>query len=223
MKQVEIRIQSDRQWLTEPFTTFFHSENIDEAVLFAYVYRPNASEGLFRIVGDSGFEADLSASPLIESINVDQIDDKTFIAKLGLAYEGAFDSLNNPLMDHDVVLVLPIIFREEQFRYRLIGPQDAISSMLSDFPDEIPHEILRLTSVTGNIIGAIDLLTAKQRRAVETAMRLGYYERPRQVTHAEIASELDCSPSNVSIHLQVAESKLISELFSLWADTTGGF
>ncbi|WP_345775635.1 helix-turn-helix domain-containing protein [Halobellus rufus] len=91
---------------------------------------------------------------------------------------------------------------------------------MNEFPDETRHEVLRITGVIAGQAGVLDVLTSKQRYVVETALRLGYYNRPRQLTHEDIASELDCAPSNVSTHLQLAESKLIRELFTVWTNHT---
>jgi len=59
----------------------------------------------------------------------------------------------------------------------------------------------------------IDLgtLTTKQRRALELALRNGYYERPREIDLATLAERLGISKSAVSQRLRSAERKLIED------------
>lgn len=51
-------------------------------------------------------------------------------------------------------------------------------------------------------------LPAEQREALVAAVKMGYYERPRQITLEEIAEKLDCPRSTLSYRLRSAESKL---------------
>lgn len=53
------------------------------------------------------------------------------------------------------------------------------------------------------------LLSERQCAAVNVALELGYYESPRNVTHADIADRLGCAPNTVTEHLQKAEAKLV--------------
>lgn len=52
-------------------------------------------------------------------------------------------------------------------------------------------------------------LTAKQAQAVETASKMGYYERPRGATQADLAAELGLPESTVSYRLRRAEAALV--------------
>jgi predicted DNA binding protein len=49
-------------------------------------------------------------------------------------------------------------------------------------------------------------LTEHQMHAFATAWRLGYYDRPRKCTLAEVASELGVSRATISGHLGAVES-----------------
>jgi len=51
-------------------------------------------------------------------------------------------------------------------------------------------------------------LPSEQREALVTAVKHGYYERPRQVTLEELAEIVDCPRSTLSYRLRRAESKL---------------
>lgn len=64
-----------------------------------------------------------------------------------------------------------------------------------------------------------DGITDKQREAVRTAVRAGYYETPREANLSDLADRLDVSRSAVSQRLTAVESKLVEELFR--ADSNG--
>lgn len=60
---------------------------------------------------------------------------------------------------------------------------------------------------------AVDMsrLTDRQHEVLETAYRMGYFERPRETNATEVASALGVDPSTFSEHLAVAESKLLED------------
>ncbi len=64
-----------------------------------------------------------------------------------------------------------------------------------------------------------DGITDKQREAVQTAVRDGYYETPRRADLSDLAEQLDVSRSAVSQRLTAVESKLVEALFR--ADSSG--
>ena len=55
-------------------------------------------------------------------------------------------------------------------------------------------------------------LTARQLEVLETALDLGYFERPRGANATEVAAALDIDPSTFSEHLAAAERKLVGEV-----------
>ncbi|AFK20847.1 bacterio-opsin activator (plasmid) [Haloferax mediterranei ATCC 33500] len=57
--------------------------------------------------------------------------------------------------------------------------------------------------------GETELLTPRQREAVNLARERGYYNWPREITARELASELDVSKTTFLEHLRKAEAKLM--------------
>jgi len=72
----------------------------------------------------------------------------------------------------------------------------------------IPVELRRLSDVA-RTDAAESGLTAKQREALVTAYRRGYYDRPRQVTQSELGDELGISGRAVSKRLNRGTKQLI--------------
>lgn len=55
-------------------------------------------------------------------------------------------------------------------------------------------------------------LTVKQREAVQTAVEMGYYDRPRNASLGDLAGRLGVTRSALSQRLNAVESKLITDL-----------
>ncbi|WP_123533310.1 helix-turn-helix domain-containing protein [Halosimplex salinum] len=55
-------------------------------------------------------------------------------------------------------------------------------------------------------------LTDRQQEVLETAMEMGYFQRPRSANATEVADELDISPSTFAEHLASAQSKVLDSL-----------
>jgi predicted DNA binding protein len=52
-------------------------------------------------------------------------------------------------------------------------------------------------------------LSDRQQETIETALELGYYDTPREATHADIAEQLGLAPNTVTEHLQKGEAALV--------------
>ena len=74
----------------------------------------------------------------------------------------------------------------------------------------------RLSHLEGDTDATIEIdatsVTEKQREAVELAVELGYYDRPREATLSDLADELGISRSAVSQRLSAVELTLIRSL-----------
>ena len=72
--------------------------------------------------------------------------------------------------------------------------------------EQPPHHVQALG-------GLLDDLTDRQREALETAFRAGYFEWPRGSTAEEVAAALDIAPPTLHAHLRKAERRLLASLF----------
>ena len=68
----------------------------------------------------------------------------------------------------------------------------------------------------GRIVRDVDLtdVTAKQREAIEAAIKQGYYRRPREVSLSELATEFGISEQALAQRLSRAEQKVMEQLVS---------
>jgi hypothetical protein len=93
-----------------------------------------------------------------------------------------------------------------------VGDQDTLSYVMDEYIDAgIPMDLRAMTDYHGPT-GVLDSLTHRQRQVVRTAYEMGYYEVPRRVSTADVASELDLDQSTVSEHLQRAERNLLTHV-----------
>lgn len=69
-------------------------------------------------------------------------------------------------------------------------------------------------SVPGTVEGHVEqlTLTEKQREAVQTAVDMGYYDRPREASLGDLADRLGVTRSALSQRLNAVESKLVTDL-----------
>lgn len=59
----------------------------------------------------------------------------------------------------------------------------------------------------------LDILTDKQRQALELALDSGYYDQPRETCLTDLAEELGITESAVSQRIRNAERKLVKHVF----------
>lgn len=93
--------------------------------------------------------------------------------------------------------------------------QNIITTLRAEYPQV---DICRLLRSEGED-GGDDLvfvdrgrLTARQREVLETAHRLGYFERPKGANAGEVADALDISRSTFTEHLAAAQTKLLDAI-----------
>lgn len=99
-----------------------------------------------------------------------------------------------------------------------VAPDDDIREITAAVRDHDPawtvaakQQADRPARTVGQIRTSVEeLLTAKQRRALETAYHAGYYDYPRKSTAEEIASILEISDATLFQHLQAAQHKLLT-------------
>lgn len=93
--------------------------------------------------------------------------------------------------------------------------QDVIGALRERFPDVDIKRLVRAPSddsSTDNIFVDRAKLTSRQLEVLQTAYKMGYFERPRRANATEVAAELDISQSTFSEHLAAAQTKLLGDI-----------
>ena len=107
-----------------------------------------------------------------------------------------------------LIVRTPVVFSDGTIHATVVGDPEPLQAAFERRGGDIDVRIDEVSSTpaVGDAGGAS--LSDRQREAVEAATRLGYYETPREATHADVAAELDCSPQTAGEHLRKAEATL---------------
>jgi len=111
--------------------------------------------------------------------------------------------------------------RGDQYRWRILVPEDAALGDLYDRIDTGLRDGLRLSldhlkepTRWGDTVVSLADVPYEQRTTLRAAVEGGYYETPREITTQELAEELDVPQSTVQYRLSRAESWLATEFAS---------
>ena len=167
---------------------------------------------LFEVEGDSGrFRAEIEDVPGVRDADLTPIGDGRFYLLLRLQIAATplvRDVL--PVVTRDgVVVVKPVVYRDERIHARVIGDSSALQSLVAELPPGIDVEIHSIGEYDTSRRSPASRLSDRQQEAVLTAFELGYYDHPRRATHADVAERMDCASNTASEHLQKAEAKLL--------------
>lgn len=126
---------------------------------------------------------------------------------------GLIRTFNDIISLDNITLVLPVVYTNGSASIELVGSDASLQDAVDSLPSTVRADLEWIGEFTdGN--SAHSILSDRQREAVLTGLELGYYETPRQATHADVAERLGCSTSTASEHLLRAESKLIKAMLN---------
>lgn len=102
--------------------------------------------------------------------------------------------------------------RRGGLRVTVIGDVGSFQKALPDVPDGIRLKLLKTGTYEPNTDRLFSQLTERQQEILQTAVDLGYYDVPRNVTHEEIGAELGCTGGTVGGHLRKIEAKILTQI-----------
>jgi predicted DNA binding protein len=213
VKHVRVTASVDPEEASAFFNLLADTPAIEEArVLEVNTTLDGVDNYLFAIDGDpTPFAERAPEIPGVDSVHLSE-------SRRGRTYALAVvHSLDVPMHEEilrassrlDLIVRTPICYRDGQMYGSGVGDPEQIQRALEELPAELDVRIDEISEFRGVFDDPARALSDRQFEAVSVAIEMGYYEQPRQVTHEDIATALDCSPSTVSGHLQKAESKLI--------------
>jgi predicted DNA binding protein len=177
----------------------------------------NAPMGLlFRIEGDrEAYTADLDDFPQVVDYDITPIDEAAFYIYIRDSATPTTRQLIETFTRGSLIWVRPIEFLQDgRLTITVVGPASEIQAAMDGVPNGIEAEIMEVggSKVSQDAVAA--QLSDRQHAAIVAGLNAGYYEIPRQATHADVAAAMGCASSTTSEHLRKAESKLITALFT---------
>ncbi|WP_254523730.1 helix-turn-helix domain-containing protein [Natrinema caseinilyticum] len=103
----------------------------------------------------------------------------------------------------------PLSITDDGVAVTVIATSESLRAAFTDVTERIPLSVEWVGQYTPEQHDAIEWLTSRQRKTLEVAYELGFYEMPRQASYREIADELDCAPSTANELLRRGEEALL--------------
>jgi len=189
------------------------SPHVDEARLLEWnASTEDALTVLYAMDGDAdAFVSELGDSSIIVKYELSRIgEDRFYVLAVGRPSEAPlFQRAINAITQMGLIVVTPVVYAEGKVHFRIVGESAVLQSMIDAIPSGFDVDIHEIGTFPDGMTAPRTVLSERQRAAVNVALELGYYENPRNVTHADIADRLGCAPNTVTEHLQKAEAKLV--------------
>jgi predicted DNA binding protein len=208
---------------------FTPNEAIREAqrTLFEEIYSYDVLE-MLKVDHAQGMCVDLIEVELKEHLSIDELDAigkmeilnvlkskgnrHTVLVKY-IEEEESLDTFKE--FDLDLIFVPPSKVSEGRYVTTCIGSHES----LNRFVELVKEHVGKVEGITmrqavyerGELLS---ILTEKQREALVTAHRYGYYEYPRRMNSTKLAEKVDISKPTLVQHLRKAEGRLMDELLT---------
>jgi predicted DNA binding protein len=213
MKQLRVTAAVDQERAPPFYTMLSDSPAISETRLLEWNLTGEAVETvLFAVDGDPApFVAAAPETPSVESVQCSATEGRWsyVLVELRPLETALFDAVRAARARPGLVVRKPIVYRDGDMRFRVIGTGAALQDAIEEAPDAMDVRVREIETFRGGPEQPATALSDRQREAVEAALDCGYYDRPRTATHDDIADELGCAPPTASEHLQKAEAKLV--------------
>lgn len=138
----------------------------------------------------------------IREFTVLESDDRRTLSR----YETTDTALYDFVELVDSTIEFPVAVEDGRYEFDVTGTRDDLDRVRTVLDEiELSYELLSIVRSAE----ADELLTDRQREAIRTAHRAGYFRVPRECTLAEVAAELDIDKSTASTVLRRGEERLV--------------
>jgi hypothetical protein len=108
---------------------------------------------------------------------------------------------------------LPIEIKDGRVKVTFLGSANAVREFLEAFENVgLRYKLLLLTNARFPPNSPLGCLTEKQRKVIETAFNLGYYDTPKKIESKELARRLNIREPTLVRHRRKAERRLLAEV-----------
>ena len=213
MKYARLVVRPDPAVAPRLFRLVADADYVAETRLLAWnVAAASGVTGLADVRGDGArLAAAIREEPPVASVARTQVAPgrHVFLIEVGAGAIALLERILGSLTREQLTVVKPVVYRDGRVHVRLVGTAAAVQGAVDGLPAPVGVDVRAVGDYHPDAGLAREGLSERQREALEAALALGYYERPRAATHADVAEQLGCAPSTASEHLQRAEAKLV--------------
>lgn len=201
--------------MRHPMDRFLREEDaVEREALLTWNVTPDGEEyALFSVEGDiDRYRARIDEVDSVLDYNLTPVDDRHFYAYVRQATRDAERQLRAAFARRNLVVVPPIRYDEEGMHLTVVGAGADLTELVEAFPDAIDVAVEAVGEYDRHHGTPAASLTDRQLEAVETAVRLGYYDVPRTASLEAVADALGCASSTASTLLRKAERGVMTRL-----------
>ncbi|WP_340101213.1 helix-turn-helix domain-containing protein [Salinibaculum salinum] len=217
MKHVRVRITAEgREDEIHPmYDVMMNAPFVERGTALQWNFTGDALGILHYIEGDADAYAEVAAEvPEVLGFDIVDTGEDAFYAYIRDATTDALQDLFGPMTTGGLLVVPPIVYHEDgTVTLSLFGPTDEMQDAIEAVPPSIDVTIEEVGGLAATRPAVEARLSDRQRDAITTALELGYYEIPREVSHEDVAEAIGCAPSTAAEHLRKAESKVLRDVF----------
>ncbi|OYR40563.1 hypothetical protein DJ82_07450 [Halorubrum sp. Ib24] len=170
------------------------------------------STHIYAIAGDGSRFAELARETTgVESVELSAAEARVSYALIELrdAELPIFGGSATAIDRTGMVVRRPLVYRDGRIHGHIVGDPATLQSTVDSLPESVSVQIDAIQQFPSADVNPATTLSDRQQEALRVAVELGYYDTPREATHADIAEELGCAPNTASNHLQKGEAKLV--------------
>lgn len=212
MKHIRLRLTPGNETIHPLFTIMTDPEYVSLAQMVDWnIGDTEQPTLLFAVEGNPDrIESELDSTSHLTDYELIPIDQGRFYLRVRPKPTPLTRKLFQMYTERDLVILHPVVYHGGCAHVSLLGEPVDLQVAVEKFSSGVDVTVERVSDFLPRTDTVISLLSPRQREALETAFELGYYKHPRRATHAEIGDQMGCAPNTASVHLQKAESKILS-------------
>ena len=210
MKRVRITLDPHDAALPPIYERMTSGADLDTVRIVNWNVADSPAAFLLFLRGDyRRFEADLAADDAVADHALFPVTDETCHCYLTGTVGPAARALFENFTRGSLLTVPPIECHDDgSSTYAIVGADRDVQAAIEGVPDAASVTVERVGGQRVARDAPESALSARQCDALEAAVALGYYDRPRDATTEAVAAELGCATATAAEHLRKAEAKL---------------
>ncbi|WP_066417258.1 helix-turn-helix domain-containing protein [Halorubrum aethiopicum] len=213
MKHIRITVRPDLD-RAPPFLRYLLDEEAHDEARAVDWNRGDSelSTHIYAIAGDGARFAELAReTPGVKSVELSAAAARVSYALIELRDEELpiFGGSATAIDRSGLVVRRPLVYRDGRIHGHIVGDPTTLQSTVDNLPESVSVHIDAIQPFPSADVNPTTTLSDRQQEALQVAVELGYYDTPREATHADIADEMGCAPNTASDHLQRGEAKLV--------------